>query len=91
MVFPQNLKKFFPMISSYIHCHSRNRLLGRGKGTVSGMVARVLGLEPGTALLRKPGNSCNGGGRERRGISIVQWRGEEDGLGAGGGERRLSL
>ena len=76
MVFPQNLKKFFPMISSYIHCHSRNRLLGRGKGTVSGMVTRVLSLEPGTALLRKPGNSCNGGGRERRGISIVQWRGE---------------
>ena len=76
MVLPQNLRKFFPMISSYIHCHSRNTPWGRGKGTVSGMVARVLGLELGTALLRKPGNSCNGGGRERRGISIVQWRGE---------------
>lgn len=40
------------------------------------------GPEPGlgTALLRKPENSCNGGGRERRLIiSIVQRRGREDG------------
>lgn len=45
------------------------------------------GPEPGlgTALLRKPENSCNGGGRERRVIiSIVQRRGREDrGLGEG--------
>lgn len=47
------------------------------------------GPEPGlgTALLRKPENSCNGGGRERRVIiSIVQRRGREDrGLGEGSG------